>query len=86
LECNLKPDGVTTYCKECADGYALNENLDCCICANDIPNCLKCYRSYSTWYNISSNAIYDNDYKNMNPEIIINNLAEYYVNMWPDFY
>jgi len=86
LDCNLKADGITTYCKECAVGYALNENLGCTVCANEIQNCLKCYRSFSDWYNISYNAIYDNDYMMMNPEIVYTNLVDYYLNWWADFY
>lgn len=86
MDCNLKADGLATFCKECAEGYALNENLACTECATEIQDCLKCYRSYSDWYNISASAIYDNDYMNMNPEILFTNLIDYYMNMYWDFY
>jgi hypothetical protein len=85
LDCNLKADGVTTFCKECAIGYALNENLQCSVCATDISNCLRCSRSYNDWYNISYSAIYDTEYMTANPEILFNDLVDYYKSWMYDF-
>ena len=52
LDCNLKKDGLTTYCLECDTGYALDEYLNCLLCEKLMSYCITCFRAIGT-YNIS---------------------------------